>query len=174
MTAPRENGTDDTRSTGTGEGEVVVHAPAGEQAADTSASDADTVGAVTRLLDGLAQRFGGHASVGVVFGDPVTGEGVTVVPVARVAFGLGAGLGSGFGVGPLRTGTGGGGGGSAEARPIGFIELREGAAVYHPIRDPWGDVVMPLAALFLGTTAPLLARMLLGRRGGRGRLGRRG
>ncbi|MER6128406.1 spore germination protein GerW family protein [Streptomyces sp. NPDC001795] len=131
----------------------------------------DTPGAVIRLLDSLAQRLGGRAGVDVVFGDAVTRDGVTVIPVARVGFGFGGGLGRAGS--RTMSGEGGGGGGGVEARPVGFIELRDGGAVYHPIRDPWGDVVAPLAALFLGTTVPLLARALLGRLGGRGRVSRR-
>ncbi|MFD7708671.1 spore germination protein GerW family protein [Streptomyces sp. NPDC059785] len=118
--------------------------------------------ATARLLEGLARRLGGQASVSAVFGEPVTRDGVTVVPVARVGFGFGGG--TGHSTGKDKSGEGGGGGGGADARPLGFIELADGAATYHPIRDPWADFVLPLAALLVGTAAPVLARALARRR----------
>jgi uncharacterized spore protein YtfJ len=127
------------------------------------AAVAATDGLAARLLEGLAERFGGRACVSAVFGEPVTREGVTVIPVARAAFGFGGGTARG--VRRNSSGEGGGGGGGAETRPLGFIELRDGRATYHRIRDPWTDVVAPLATLLLGTTAPLLARALTARRG---------
>lgn len=126
-------------------------------AAATSATD----GIAARLLEGLAERFGGRASVSAVFGEPVTREGVTVIPVARASFGFGGGTARGMR--RFASGEGGGGGGGCETRPLGFIELRDGHATYHRIRAPWTDVV-PLATLLLGTTVPLLARALTARR----------
>ncbi|WP_078655927.1 spore germination protein GerW family protein [Streptomyces fulvoviolaceus] len=110
------------------------------------------------LLDRLAERLGGRASVTVVYGEPVTAHDVTVIPVARVGFGFGGGVvrvGGGKG-----TGDGGGGGGGVEARPVGYIEMRDGTTVYRPIRDPWVDVVVPLAALVVGTVLPKVVEAL--------------
>lgn len=45
-----------------------------------------------------------------------------------------------------------------EARPLGFIEIRDGTAMHKPIRDPWVDVVVPLAALLAGTAVPKVVR----------------
>jgi uncharacterized spore protein YtfJ len=118
--------------------------------------------ASTRMLERLANRLGGKASVTAVFGEPVTRDGVTVIPVARVAFGFGGGAGRE--VSTTKTGEGGGGGGGADARPLGFIEIKDGTAVYRPIRDPWTDIILPLAALLAATTAPKLARAIIRRR----------
>ncbi|MET9972827.1 hypothetical protein ABZZ80_44970, partial [Streptomyces sp. NPDC006356] len=41
--------------------------------------------AADALLEHLADRLGGSASVTAVYGEPVTADGVTVIPVARVA-----------------------------------------------------------------------------------------
>ncbi|MGA5508537.1 spore germination protein GerW family protein [Streptomyces umbrinus] len=104
------------------------------------------------LLERLAEKLGGRASVSAVYGEPVTRNGVTVIPVAKV--GLGFGVGVGREAGAAKTGEGGGGGGGAGAKPIGFIEIQEGFATYRPIRDPWVDVFVPLAVVALGSALP--------------------
>lgn len=110
------------------------------------------------LLERLADKLGGRASVTAVYGEPVTADGVTVIPVAKVAFGFGGGAGRE--VGTTKSGDGGGGGGGAEAKPLGYIEIRDGTATYKPIRDPWSDVVLPLAALVIGGAMPKILRSL--------------
>ncbi|MEO3977882.1 spore germination protein GerW family protein [Streptomyces sp. CAU 1734] len=123
--------------------------------------EADSARAVTEMLERLAGRLGGGASAAAVFGEPVTGGGVTVIPVARARMALGGGAGrEARGTG---TGEGGGGGGAAEAKPLGFIEISGGSAVYRPIRDPWA-VAVPLAALLVGAVAGTAAGALAGRR----------
>jgi uncharacterized spore protein YtfJ len=114
------------------------------------------------LLERLADRLGGKATVTAVFGEPVVCEGVTVIPVAKVRFGFGGGAGGETGT--AKTVEGGGGGGGAEARPVGFIEIKNGTATFKPIRDPWADVVVPLAAIAAGTVASKLARAIARRR----------
>jgi uncharacterized spore protein YtfJ len=47
----------------------------------------------SRLLERLAGHVGGKAGAKAVFGDPVERDGVTVIPVARVRWGVGAGGG---------------------------------------------------------------------------------
>lgn len=123
-----------------------------------------SAGAAAYLLERMADQLGGKASVRAAYGEPVVGDGVTVIPVARVGFGFGGGTGSG----PARTrardngqpgvSEGGGGGGGAEARPLGFIEIKDKAARYRPIRDPWTDVVVPLAVLAVAIIAPKVVR----------------
>jgi len=110
------------------------------------------------LLERLADKLGGRASVTAVYGEPVTADGVTVIPVAKVAFGFGGGAGRE--VGATKGAEGGGGGGGAEAKPLGYIEIRDGTATYKPIRDPWSDVVLPLAALVIGGAMPKILRSI--------------
>ena len=92
------------------------------------------------VLEQLGQGLGADARVQSVFGQPVERDGVTVIPVARVAYGLGAGMGKKLpkaGQGEVPTGgSGGGGGGGARVLPAGFIQLGNGAAEFHPIEDP--------------------------------------
>ena len=115
---------------------------AADQIADLTAAHTSTT-----LLERLADKLGARASVTAVYGEPITGAGVTVIPVARVGFGFGFGGGAGREIGSDKTGEGGGGGGGVESRPLGFIEIRDGTATYKPIRRHWTDVMVPVAAL---------------------------
>lgn len=114
-----------------------------------------SVQSLERMLD----RLGDNAYAATVFGAPVTVDAVTVIPVARAGFGFGGGLGRESGADKI--GEGGGGGGGMDVRPLGFIEMRDGVARYRPIRDPWVDVVVPLAAIAAGLGAPRLFRAAL-------------
>jgi uncharacterized spore protein YtfJ len=101
-----------------------------------------------RVLDTLASRIGAHADAAAVFGDPVDREGVTVIPVAKVRWGFGGGAGSGADTksGNLDSGEGAGGGGGVMASPLGFIEIRNGVATFHRIKDPTANVPLIVAA----------------------------
>ncbi|TXS45420.1 hypothetical protein EAO75_21440, partial [Streptomyces sp. uw30] len=57
--------------------------------------DAPAADASATLLERLADKLGGRASeaVAAVYGEPVTVDGVTVIPVAKVSFGFGGGAG---------------------------------------------------------------------------------
>ena len=86
-------------------------------------------------LKGIAERVRETANVRTVYGDPVTAEGKTIIPVARVRYGFGGGGGSGSqgndsDEGNASQGTGGGGGGGIEVTPAGFIEITAGETRY--------------------------------------------
>jgi uncharacterized spore protein YtfJ len=98
----------------------------------------------------LVESLGGTATASSVFGDPVEKDGVTIVPVARVRYGVGGGFGRGGGRRrrhdegePDQVGYGHGGG--VQATPVGYIEISGGDAEYKRIVDP----VRPLAVLML-------------------------
>ena len=78
-------------------------------------------------------KLGATAQAAHIFGEPVEGDGVTVIPVARARWGLGGGGGK-QGLASRREGMGGGGGVIVE--PAGFIEMKDGEARYRPIVDP--------------------------------------
>lgn len=118
--------------------------------------------AAAPLLERLAERLGGRASVRTVFGEPVVARGVTVVPVARVTFGLGGGGGRGRAA--ARAGEGLGAGGGTHARPAGFIEIRGGTATYTAIRPPRPEALYGLAVLVAVVTVPRLLVVLVRRR----------
>jgi uncharacterized spore protein YtfJ len=125
-------------------------------------AEASVAGPAAEVLERLAEKLGGKASVSAVFGEPVARAGITIIPVARVGFGFGAGAGSGRKQDEVAQG--GGGGGGASAAPAGYIEIKDGNAVFKPIRDPLVDVVVPLVTLVAGFAAPRMVRRLRRRR----------
>jgi hypothetical protein len=125
-------------------------------------AEASAAGPAAEVLERLAERLGGKASVSAVFGEPVERAGITIIPVAKVGFGFGAGTGRASKEAEISQG--GGGGGGASATPVGYIEIKDGNAVFKPIRDPLVDVVVPLVTLVAGFAAPRLMRRMLRRR----------
>ncbi|WP_445402573.1 spore germination protein GerW family protein [Streptomyces sp. LE64] len=120
------------------------------------------------LTDRLNGRLGSRPPVSAVFGEPVTCDGITVIPVADVGFGFFGGTGpQADGADPAGLGAGGG------ARARGYIEIKDGTAAYKPVRAPWTDLAVPLAALLAGAVLPPLVRRLAGLRSS-GLRGRRG
>jgi uncharacterized spore protein YtfJ len=77
---------------------------------------------VDELLEGAREAI----TVKRVYGDPVEGDGVTIVPAAAVRGGAGGGGDSG--------GNGGGGFG-VQARPVGAWVLHDGEAKWSPAVD---------------------------------------
>jgi uncharacterized spore protein YtfJ len=110
------------------------------------------------LLATLAERIGARFDAATVFGAPVERDGVTVIPVAAIRFGIGGGGGSDPSKG--QGGEGGGGGGSASA--AGYIEIKQGhtrfVPVVHPVR-----MLMLAGALTLAGLA-IMRPPLAGRR----------
>jgi uncharacterized spore protein YtfJ len=95
--------------------------------------------ASTGWIEGLAQRLGATATAATIFGAPIERGDVTVVPVARAAYGFGGGSGT-------RSGEeGAGGGGGVRVSPVGFFEIRSGVVHYRPIRN-WAVLTPVLVA----------------------------
>src|SRR5262245_51356282 len=84
------------------------------------------------FLARLAEQVGARFDASNVFGAPVERDGVTVIPVAAIRFGLGGGGGSDPGKG--QDGEGGGAGGTAKA--AGYIELKDGRSRFVPVVHP--------------------------------------
>ena len=93
-----------------------------EQAQRAAESDVGS-----RLLEHLVTQVGGKAGAKAVFGDPVERDGITVIPVARIRWGVGGGGGA------SSEGAGSGGGGGVRADPIGYIEVTSAAASFRPV-----------------------------------------
>jgi uncharacterized spore protein YtfJ len=75
------------------------------------------------LLQSLKDGILSQASVKAIYGEPVSAQGKTIIPVAKIMYGYGAGAGTG-GVGDARArGEGGGGGGGVRVIPMGVIEV---------------------------------------------------
>jgi hypothetical protein len=91
--------------------------------------EANRVATRQGFTEQLAERVGAAARASAVFGEPVEGQGVTVVPVARARWGFGGGSGGRDGE------EGAGGGGGTAVSPVGYIELRAGEARFRRIHN---------------------------------------
>jgi uncharacterized spore protein YtfJ len=110
------------------------------------------------LLERLAERLGGRAKAEAVFGPPVQHGEVTVIPVARLRWGLGAGGGEDRRADGAASGSGGGGGIAAD--PIGYIEIGSSGAVFRPIGHAYANPGFILAAaLAAGIVIRALGRL---------------
>jgi uncharacterized spore protein YtfJ len=107
------------------------------------------------ILQSIRESFAGQASVKSIYGDPISAQGKTVIPVAKIAYGFGAGAGTG-GVGDSRArGEGGGGGGGVRAVPVGVVEISDTQTRFVPINDRKKLIGAVLTGISLGL---LLAR----------------
>jgi uncharacterized spore protein YtfJ len=109
---------------------------------------------VKETLESLAERLQ-TTGVKTIFGDPISAEGRTIVPVARVAYGFGSGGGmSGRHAEPSRdrNGEGAGGGGGVRAVPAGVVEITRDQTRF--VR--FGDWRPAAAAAILGFSAGVL------------------
>jgi uncharacterized spore protein YtfJ len=86
---------------------------------------------IQQLLQSLAERVSGSASVRNVYGDPVVVGDRTVIPAASVRYGFGGG---GAAKGDEDQG-GGGGGGGVVARPCGALEITPQGTRYIAFHD---------------------------------------
>src|ERR1051325_9041269 len=87
------------------------------------------------LLQSLKESVFGQANVKAIYGEPISANDKTIIPVAKIMYGFGAGAGTG-GVGEKNTrGEGGGGGGGVRAVPIGVIEVSHQKTRFVPISD---------------------------------------
>ena len=116
------------------------------------------------ILQCIAERFATTATVKQVFGEPIERTGRTIVPVARVQYGLGGGFGGGeqegAAAGRPRAAGGGGGGGGVKARPAGVLEITDTGTRFIRFVDPT-DIVKACVG---GLVALLLVRRLTRRR----------
>lgn len=112
---------------------------------DTREQQAEGMKSTTEAMKEIVTRISDKPAAKVVFGDPIAEGGVTVIPVARVSYGVGGGGGGGRqgegagsnGNGAAEQSGGGGVGGGLMASPAGYIEMRGGTASWHPITSPW-------------------------------------
>lgn len=109
------------------------------------------------LLARLAERVGARFDASNVFGTPVERDGVTVIPVAAIRFGLGGGGGSD----PQKGQDGEGGGAAGSASATGYIELKDGRSRFVPVIRPARMLLliglMSLAGFALAAVARPLA-----------------
>lgn len=107
------------------------------------------------FLERLAERIGINARASTVFADPVEKDGVTVIPVAKARWGIGGGAGSDKNPDQTQVGEGSGGGAGVLLSPVGYIEIKDGRARFHPIYDPSTTLQLLIGA---GIVAMLVLR----------------
>jgi uncharacterized spore protein YtfJ len=102
------------------------------------------------LLQSLRDSILGQAGVKAVYGEPISAQGKTVIPVAKLMYGYGAGAGTG-GVGNSSAqGEGGGGGAGVRAVPVGVIEVSDQQTRFIPITSRKKLAGAVLAGILLG------------------------
>ncbi|MCJ7796020.1 MAG: hypothetical protein MUQ56_04535 [Thermoleophilia bacterium] len=144
------------------------------------------------FLERMAERLGAAAGVKSAYGEPVERDGVTVIPVAKVAWGFGGGDSAGIprsarrkgktqaaGLGPTEDAPatdrpaegvsfseGSGGGGGVAVSPIGYVEIAGGRAHFRRIWTP-GHValVVGVSGIAVAVAACAVGRLV-------GRIGR--
>lgn len=107
------------------------------------------------LLQSLKESILSQASVKSIYGEPISAQGKTVIPVAKIIYGFGAGAGTGDRGDSKARGEGGGGAGGARAIPVGVVEISDRQTRFIPINDRRRLAGATVAGLFLGL---LLAR----------------
>jgi uncharacterized spore protein YtfJ len=103
-------------------------------------------------VNGIMDSWKDTYTVRRVFGDPVERDGVTIIPVAKVAGGGGGGSGS---AGETGNGEGEGGGFGGTARPVGVFVVTAESVTWKPTLDITmlamaGIALSALVALVLG------------------------
>ncbi|MGH9643870.1 MAG: spore germination protein GerW family protein [Terriglobales bacterium] len=102
------------------------------------------------ILQSLKEGILSQASVKAIYGEPVSAQRKTVIPVAKIMYGYGAGAGTG-GVGDSSArGEGGGGGGGVRAIPVGVIEISESQTRFVPITSQKKLIAAVMAGIFFG------------------------
>ena len=103
------------------------------------------------LVNSIRETVASNTNVSAVFGEPITAQGKTVIPVARIGYGFGGGSGSKPGRDPLAQGeSGGGGGGGGKVIPIGVVEVTAEGTRYIPFVSPGKVAVMVTVGIVLG------------------------
>jgi len=114
------------------------------------------------LLDALAD-VRQKANVNACFGEPVTADGRTVVPVACVAYGFAAGAGhdtmAEADAEQRAEDSGAGGGGGVMARPLAVVEVTAAGTRVEPIIDE--EKLALAGAVLIGWAVFWLARALV-------------
>jgi len=109
-----------------------------------------------QYFQSIIDRLQSSANVKTVYGDPITAEGKTVIPVAKVGYCFGVGIGPSPSIlrreGEQRTEgkeTGGMGGGF-RAKPLGVLEITKEETKFIPIGETRKLAGVLLIGLFLG------------------------
>ncbi len=95
----------------------------------------------------LTERLHSSAHVRTIYGDPITAEGKTIIPVARVAYGFGGGSGR---KGQAEGEEGGGGGGGVATTPVGIVEITANGTRFVAVGDAKKFALAAAIAILFG------------------------
>jgi uncharacterized spore protein YtfJ len=95
---------------------------------------------MAEMFRSIVEPLQTSAAVKSVFGEPVTAQGKTVIPVARIGYGFGGGSG----------GQGESGGGGVGAVPIGVFEVTGAGTRFVPLHEKRALVLSGLVGPGLG------------------------
>jgi uncharacterized spore protein YtfJ len=106
-----------------------------------------------QFLESLLERLRSSANVKTIYGEPIQTEGKTIIPVARIAYGLGGGYGQGKSkkneIGSDDQPVGEGGGGGIAVTPVGVVEITPDRTSFIPLRKRKALWISAFAAGFL-------------------------
>ena len=85
------------------------------------------------VLEQLYDKIEGSAKAAVAFAPPEKHDGLVIIPVANVGWRFGSGIGTSKPKEQSTAQRGMGVGGTMSVTPVGFIEVKEGAAKFRPI-----------------------------------------
>ena len=106
----------------------------------------ETQDAVRSLTENMQRRAG----VEGVYGEPITTNGKTVIPVARVMYGFGMGSGKRGDLAAPEGDEGSGGGGGVSAGPVGVVEITEHETRFIPFGDRRKLIGMAIVGFLVG------------------------
>jgi uncharacterized spore protein YtfJ len=107
------------------------------------------------FVERLAEKLGISAKAANIYGEAVERDGVTVIPVSKMAYGFGGGAGTKAGE------EGSGGGGGMGIMPVGYIEIKDGNTRFRSIRDPQTVVkIVAISGLFAVLIVRSVAKLL--------------
>ena len=101
---------------------------------------------MSELFQSISQPLQTSATVKAVFGEAITAQGKTIIPVARVAFGFGGGSGQG-----RPEGEGRGGGGGVAAMPLGVYEVTAEETRFVPLNEGRNLLLAVAAGFVIGS-----------------------
>ncbi|HXZ81667.1 MAG TPA: spore germination protein GerW family protein [Terriglobales bacterium] len=109
---------------------------------------------IQSYFQSLQETLRTSAHVKTVYGEPISAEGRTIVPVARIRYGFGGGFGqapNGQSNNQDASREGGGGGGGIVAVPVGVIEVSNQGTRFIPIQSRRKLALAAAVGVFLGS-----------------------
>jgi len=124
------------------------------------------------VLEQLYDKIESSAKADVVFASPQKHEGLTIIPVASVGWRFGSGTGTSRPRKQREAQRGMGIGGTMSVSPVGFIEVKEGAAKFKPIVafDSLVKMQLVVGLIAFGVVSLLGRRRMMNERKRRGSL----